>query len=729
MTAAGAAAVMIERLEQLAWWRDEVSPRVEPHEQVDVATATIVAESRALRHRPLGELLPDLPARCKGEPSQHLESVRAWNIVRRCSPNTWSELAGCSAERIGTWPNAGRKVVVEIIAAAVRAWAQAEAVDVPVLESGAIDRQRLAELVDELGTAAATPSQTINAPTSSPVQLPAAASLRRAQELLIELASESYRQGAENLGEALRLAATSNGAGAWQNLARLRLDDLLGLSDGLEAAWERLLSFDERERRILEARTFARGRPLTLGELGEELGVTRERIRQLESRSRGEIERLAAERACLPVVHLAARVRGQLGSLVGEEAVEAALRAAVPDASDAQLRRAVLLYLAGPYRYTDGFWQRANELQDLIAALRERADEPWSDDEVDRLLRSVEVAEEHREACVAALPLRRFDERHLVWTGSMADKAARVLRVHGEPMSREQLHTAIGADANLRSLLGQVQGDPRFRRMGLDSYGLAEWGGEEYTGIADEIEQAIERRGGCAPLDEVVEELVEWFGVSPQSVRSYAASRRFLRQPDGMLAVAPEGHAGPAGSRMPPELDRDLVRRRSGWCVRVVVDRDVLRGSGRPVRTAIAQAAGVRPGEARALELRQGTAYISWRGNQPALGSTRLLVESLGCSDRDLLFLPLQDGEQAFAVAHATLLAAGGLSRVALELGLEQDADLSAIAAAIGLPDNAAAADIRARLRARGHADLERLLPERDDDDDQLIDQLIGLGE
>jgi transcriptional regulator with XRE-family HTH domain len=637
---------VVDRLEELTWWRETVGPRLASETYAGAAielTSAAIVGSPELRRRPLGELLPALGSVCEGVPSTYLDSVRAWNVLRRSCEDTWAELAAHSAATLAAWPNAGPKVLTEIVATALEAW---------------------------------------------------------------------LRAGAEAAPDAS--AAAAHAAEQQQPRAAGPLD----ADADLEQAWCALLDFNQRALRILAARSFALAEPLTLAELGEQLGVTRERIRQIERDRREDLEvRAARARECAPIAQLAAQLRQRLGALAPADAADAALREAVPDgARDAELRRGVLLALAGPYRLHDGFRQLGCELAQLKEAIAARAEAPWSEAELELLLDQAGVVAQQRPACLAALPLHRVEGRLLTWTGSLADKACRVLRVHGAPMSRDELQRAIGPDVNLRSLLGQVQEDARLRRLGRDSYGLAEWGGEAYTTIADELAQAIERRGGRAPLDELVEELVERFGVSPQSVRSYAASRRFAREPGGTLAVAPDDAAPPeVPRRMPPELDRDLVRHRGTWTLRVAVNRDVLRGSGRAVRTAIAQAAGVEPGGARTIVLRDGRAQISWQALQPAVGSLRALVETIGCAEGDYLFLPLRDGARPYAVARGALEAARGTARLALELGLPADARLAAVASALGLPAGARAAEVRARLRARRQPQLEALVRDEDE--------------
>ena len=254
---------------------------------------------------------------------------------------------------------------------------------------------------------------------------------------------------------------------------------------------------------------------MTLREIGEEFGVTRERVRQIERDVERKIERrLSEEPVCAPIVHLAVRLRDRLGTIASDDAAAAALADAVPEGQDAELRRAALLALAGPYSPDGGLWVRGTALADLMASLLERADDPLRESELTTLLRRAGVAPQYHEACVAALPLRRFGGHVLLWSGSAGKKAARVLRARGRPMSRSELSAALGT-AQARPFWSRLNEDQDIRRVSLHCYGLPEWDEDEYVTVADELQRAIERRGGPAPLEDLVAELVGRFGVSP----------------------------------------------------------------------------------------------------------------------------------------------------------------------------------------------------------------------
>jgi hypothetical protein len=482
-----------------------------------------------------------------------------------------------------------------------------------------------------------------------------------------------------------------------------------------ERAWRAALSFrDERERRIAQVRTFTLEKPAPLSALGQEFGITRERVRQLENALRTRLEqRVKTEAVCAPMLDLAADVRGGLGTIAPDESVRRTLQTACPDGADAPMRRAWLLALAGPYTLKDGFWQRGDALADLRAGVAARAAEPFSERELIQMLRASGVCGAQRDACIAALPLTLSSGRVLPVDRSLGEHAVRVLRLHGEPMSSTELVAAVRADVSVGAVVARVRMDPRIRRVALHSYALAEWGEEAYSTVADELQLAIEERGGRANLAELACELADGLGVATASVRAQAATARFLSMPDGTVTVRDQCEALVKAPAVCPGLDRDLVRARDGWAVRVTVEEQILRGSARPLRTAIPRAARVAPGEARTISLRNGSVEITWRCKRPAIASTRPLVQALGCADGDRVFVPLVDGAAAFAVGGREIRAAAGVARVALEVGLPAGAPISRIAHAIGLSPGASAQQVMARLQARGQHDLADLVASR----------------
>ena len=73
-------------------------------------------------------------------------------------------------------------------------------------------------------------------------------------------------------------------------------EDAASFQDGREAASESLATLSERERRVLELRFgIDNHRPHTLEEVGKEFGITRERIRQIESATLGKLRQTRSD--------------------------------------------------------------------------------------------------------------------------------------------------------------------------------------------------------------------------------------------------------------------------------------------------------------------------------------------------------------------------------------------------------------------------------------------------
>ena len=79
-----------------------------------------------------------------------------------------------------------------------------------------------------------------------------------------------------------------------------------------------------------------------------------------------------------------------------------------------------------------------------------------------------------------------------------------------------------------RSLRNRISESDVLVRIDADfTVALAEWGLEEYEGIATEIIQRIERGGGVASRSAIIEEFTTDFGVKEQSVITYLSTEMF----------------------------------------------------------------------------------------------------------------------------------------------------------------------------------------------------------
>jgi DNA-directed RNA polymerase specialized sigma24 family protein len=655
--------------------------------------------------RSFEDLFPGLAAITETGPVTEA-SARTRNVLLRCRLGSWSALARITPLQLAGLPNFGRKSFAETVGMVLLSWAahcrSAPTAPVP------IDRH------DER-------------PTPQPDPPSVDSRLSEMSEVLTWLWRET---GAETLADALADWPGSNPperiTAIAETILDMRIDEMLRLRAPDEFVWRTLFDLPQRDMAILRERVYPDGRAVTLAELAERLHITRERVRQLETRVR---EHLAAQLTddgdCAGLVHLAARTRRAIGYIADGgaaiEAVDAAVVASSEEPPRDNLRRNVLLSLIGPHVEEDGLFisdvaaRRLDDARRVVADSQPGTALPES--LVGGLIEELGVPPALEGRLEGLLDVRRIGGRHVVWRGSMADKAVSVLSVTGEPMTMLALHERVGLECNPRSLAGQVQGDRRIIRRGKEHYGLRSWGGEEYTGILEELEQAIERGGGRIDLEKTVEAFVATFGVSAQSVRSYAADRRFVRNGDGSLSLRTEADPPPSPRGRPLVETRGVFLLDGVWHLRIEVDHDLLRGSGRLLATGAAVAAGLEPDLTLGFDFGAGSVTFSWSGSQPNIGSLRATALAQGCAEGDLLFLPLAGPEprQCRVCRAVDRHGASGVIRLALEMGLDAH-DLDAddpvpIAHGLGLPAGADWQDVVDRLRDRGDGELVDLIP------------------
>jgi hypothetical protein len=259
--------------------------------------------------------------------------------------------------------------------------------------------------------------------------------------------------------------------------------------------------------------------------------------------------------------------------------------------------------------------------------------------------------------------------------------------------------------------------DARFVRVDKQRYGLTEWKLERYDGIVKEIMEELDAHGGIVAVDDLVEALAGQFGVSPNSVRSYASGHWFVSVGDGRIR-----RRQPSDPFDPPpkiEATPGCFLLRHGWAIRLEVTNDTLRGSGTTIRAGVAGHLGLLPGSARDLASPAGPVNFNWTGLQPAIGSHRDLAQSVGCACGDYLFLEIAEPDRN----RLTPLRFGprpeGPEGAFAQIGANPEdwaGDLvGALAFAVGLdPDIAGPGEVRARLLIRGEPDLAALLPADD---------------
>ncbi len=630
---------------------------------------------------PIGEILPgmplDIPIEQLGLP------IRAYNVLSREKKLTTGELVDLPLEHLLAYRNAGIGTVTTIL-------------------------RSLADLSTSL-------PQTLLANDASmvaePPPHPWLGDLIRDIEVLAEW-NHTIGQIDRGVLAPLALGAPTEVVAARDRVVALSSAQMLpssapSVADLLEQA---ILGMDERFRTILARRLFA-WKPATLEELGQEFGVTRERVRQLESKARTKLHELVA--AGSPAGQVAALMRSQVRGvrpLVEVLAEAPALDCMVESIGHPAWR--VIDILDDTYEIAAGWCAEPS----FEAAERETAiflDELADEFGVVRLADVGLVGSEEP----GTLPWLTDWLTHLGYevrsgsvllrTNSVNDLAAALLSIEGGPLTIEVLleRAKRGSIGNLRN---QLNADPRFHKIDVEHWALASWGMDSYSNIRAEIGKLLEQAGGEVPLTTVVDSLVERFGVSAASVNVYAGSAPYEVR-NGIVRAQ---SVRIVGGKNPAKV-QGYYRRGNDWLYRMTVTHDHLRGSGWGASTAVATIVGMSPGEHAVLPTRLGSQNFSWKNHQPAYGSIKRFLEAEDLGIGDEIFLIFRgdgtfDVEKLPDAPQAPL--AQALRLVGADLSLEGQEATDALGAAIKYVPGSDLATVVSGYEARREQQIPHLL-------------------
>ncbi|RIX27844.1 sigma factor-like helix-turn-helix DNA-binding protein [Amnibacterium setariae] len=421
--------------------------------------------------------------------------------------------------------------------------------------------------------------------------------------------------------------------------------------DGLAARLEEAIDqLGERAIAVLRQRLFA-DQPTRLEDIGVEFGVTRERIRQIESRARARLELLVTEddalssviwtiREGLPLVQPLDGLLDRMPALKGR--IDTTGRPV----------RIVLDRLDDAYEIDDGWVCRPtidvarNETRDVLAGMAD-AHGLVELEAIRALSRGGALAglDDGLQEWLGYCGLAVYEGRVLLRSRGLLDWAEALLAMDGRPCGADELLARMPIDRSVRSLKNQMGEDPRFVAVGRDRWALEEWGMPEYGSIRTQIGAAVDRAGGEVGLSELVDRLVAEHGVSARSVVSYASSGDFEVR-EGRVRRANERAIR---IRKSPEMTKRLYRTADGWAYRIRVNADHLRGSGFSVPAALFSA--VRRADERTVtfDSEAGAQVLAWNGQQPTSGSIRRFLQLLDLGADDEVLLHFHD-DRRFAV-------------------------------------------------------------------------------
>ena len=493
-----------------------------------------------------------------------------------------------------------------------------------------------------------------------------------------------------------------------------------------------LSPIDLRSREILVQRVFATDHAITLEVLGKRHGVTRERVRQLEKKA---IQRLNIFHSAefRPVIRRSIALRERLGIAIpaGDPVIQHELAWATSDLdiSDVNILfvQSFLLWLAGPYRVRQYWLLAERKLSRLTsdALLVERNERGLiSEVAATEVMIRLGLKEQHHVAWIEHLPgFSRVDGGFIYLKGNVVEKARVLIRYRDRPLTADEMLRYIGT-GSVRSLRQRLIDDPGFWRINKQSqFVLANTPGyDEYTSITDEIVQELEVCGGQAHIRHLVEKITNAYGVRENSVIAFVNTPMFTKDESGNVRIRD------ADERI--EVATDITRTAAcyraddgTWYWRVLVDKDVVRGSGLPIPNAFAQILGCEIGNRVQIQSDLGAISVSWlltSTGGASIGSLRRVLKHSGAELGDYLFVKASKPNVSFKCLKRKALeqTSSSIMRLSLLLGCVSASDdaeaIAGIANVLGvsqLSDEDRRMESRRRLQSRGEAELAEMIP------------------
>lgn len=306
-----------------------------------------------------------------------------------------------------------------------------------------------------------------------------------------------------------------------------------------------IVALPERARDIVVARfglNSEAGRK-TLEAIGNEYGITRERVRQIENHALHTIRRSEHYKKFEPHFSELEKIIRSLGSVVAEDHLLEELAS-----NDTKTRNHLVFLLElGPFKkkkedlHLKHRWYIDEKVHDQIHRAVHALYESLSDEElisepemINRFLEEVkDVSDEYRNEEIARRWLsiaKRINKNPLgdwgrstspnVRVKGMRDYAYLVLRKHGSPMHfrevAEKIESMFGRSAHIATTHNELIKDKRFVLVGRGLYALREWG--YITGVVKDVITQVLAKHGPLSKDEVIDKVTKERYVKPNTI-------------------------------------------------------------------------------------------------------------------------------------------------------------------------------------------------------------------
>ena len=335
--------------------------------------------------------------------------------------------------------------------------------------------------------------------------------------------------------------------------------------DGLIEHWfSSSHAIGDRDRQIVDWRYGLHGEPLTLQEVGDRLGVTRERVRQLENSVLRHLRGPKSRAAIRPLMTLLTHLLEEAGGLMTGEQIETALQNVFVIGNIDLIAATRLLFdvrddisctCKGHAWGLEGApLARVGLIQVLLTGMLEEELVPLPLEEVIDAFKRSDLYQDRRGelrdsfilACLRSHPEISIDEEGQCslekWERHRLDEMILALREIGEPAHYTQIAEETNAllepeiQTSAHNIHAHMQRLPDiFVRVGHGVYGLAEWGLHDDGSVANAARRVLGEANKPLHYDVIADRVLETWEVLRSSVHAaLSTDDRFVQMGSGV---------------------------------------------------------------------------------------------------------------------------------------------------------------------------------------------------
>lgn len=454
----------------------------------------------------------------------------------------------------------------------------------------------------------------------------------------------------------------------------------------------------------------------SLQEIGDDLGITRERVRQLESGLRRQLRKSSP---VLADISLSLRDRFGRCCLIDDipEVLRQPLWAATSRPSPSVFD--VLLWLDSGTYLREEKWiinksvvaeldqirqDTANDYgvipaEAITAALSDYAERTGSNSE---FLSGYFC---HRFGYVAG------ETMWVLRDGSIAERAAALLTLAEKPLTTESIIQQI-PHRSRSSITNALSTSEWFSRIDRDTWSLREWDIEEWTSVSDFIRKRITDGDGATDLEQLRADLLDK-KIADTTISTNLASPEFTVV-DGSVMF----NTDVIENRRPPQECRGMILIDGIWRYLTTVTADHLRGSGMAIPRGVIDIYGLEFDQPLGIPADLDTHWVKWGRTNCTMKTIRPYLEQLGSVAGDRIWVEFGPSIQVLPAPPVDVQATGW-AEVMNYFGLTTDEDetesaqspLRRINTALGLSPEAPLRKTVQRLRHRREDDIaERIV-------------------